>query len=326
MDWLRPGALVALLCTGSFLPVSSAAAQGPQGEGEEEASPEAGAPEAASPEDAQAAQQAREHFRTGMEHFEGRRFREAIHEFQLAAALVPSADLWFNIARASEELSDLPSLEQAVEYYRRYLRDRVDPPDRDAVEARIASLEERIEAAREAQLRRPDTGTLRIGVETEGAQVRLDGQPSGETPVPAPISVEPGRHRLDLEREGYVPFRSEVRVEPGVVTTAYADLVPATRYRAVRGRRIFTWITAGLAAAALGTSIGLGVHARSRADEDLSDGRRWAAISDYVLGSALVLGVTSVILYFVEGRAVGTERIGPDDEPLEASRPRPGAF
>ncbi len=81
--------------------------------------------EGASPEDPQAAQRARERFQAGMEHFEAHRYRDAIHEFELAASLVPSADIWFNIARAWEELREF---EPAIEYYQRYLRDRVDPP------------------------------------------------------------------------------------------------------------------------------------------------------------------------------------------------------
>ena len=69
-------------------------------------------------QDADVARRAREEFEQGFAHFEARRFREAIHSFQVAAQLVPSADLWFNIARAHEELGEW---EQAIEHYRRYL-------------------------------------------------------------------------------------------------------------------------------------------------------------------------------------------------------------
>src|SRR5690606_9604956 len=66
---------------------------------EPEAAPETGA----SPENLEATQRAREHFMAGVEHFSAHRYREAIRAFSLAAQLVPSADLWFNIARAHEE-------------------------------------------------------------------------------------------------------------------------------------------------------------------------------------------------------------------------------
>ncbi|MCB9603493.1 MAG: PEGA domain-containing protein [Sandaracinus sp.] len=265
----------------------------------------------AAPEDAEAARVARERFREGMGHFEARRFREAIHAFQLAAQAVPSADLWFNIARAYEELHDPVSLAEAVEHYRMYLRDRVDPPDREAVEQRIASLEERVEAARQASLSAPSTGTLRVDGTVEGATVTLDERPAGETPVAAPLTVSPGAHALELSREGFLPFRAEVDVQAGSVTAAYARLSPATEYRSVRGRRIWTWVLTGLAAAGLGASLGLGVHARSEAQTDLAEGRRWAAFSDYALGGAITLGVAAFVVGLFEGRSLGTERVTP---------------
>ena len=286
--------------------------------------------EAARPESAEAAARARTHFTEGMEHFEARRFREAIHAFQLAASIVPSADLWFNIARSYEELNDEPSLRQAIEFYQRYLRDRVDPPDRAQVEAKIALLEERAESARQARLSRPTTGTLRISSTVDGAQVSVDEDAIGESPVATPVTLDEGTHRVEVEREGYIPFRGDVRIAPGVASAAYADLTPATRYRAVRGKRIFTWIVGGLAVAGVATSVALGAVARGMTrgsdvtPEDYADARDMSAISDYVLGASLALAVGAIILYFVEGRAIGTERIGVDEE--ASHRVAPTAF
>ncbi|MBO6938843.1 MAG: PEGA domain-containing protein [Deltaproteobacteria bacterium] len=280
--------------------------------------------EVGSPEDADSARRAREHFLSGMEHFEAHRYRPAIHDFELAAELVPSADLWFNIARSHEELGEY---EPAIEHYRRYLRDRVDPPDKAQVEQRIASLEQQAEAARQAANQRPTTGTLRVTANMEGVDVQLDDRSIGQTPLTTPISLEPGRHRLRLEREGYVPFRSEVRVEAGLVTAAYADMVPATRYRAIRGKRIATWIVGGLAIAGIGTAIGLWGHARGlAADGNYEEARDWGRYSDFAWGGAALLAVTAAILYFVEGRAVGTERVEEPPPAETASRDRATAF
>lgn len=269
------------------------------------------APEENTPENRSAVEQAREHYRAGMTRFDAHDYRSAIAEFHLAARLVPSADLWFNIARAHEEVGELLP---AVDHYQLYLRDRVDPPDREAVEARIASLRQRAEEARLAAERAPTTGTLRLSSNMEGARVRLDGRDIGRSPLTEPMELAPGRHELALELDGYLPFRSTVRLEAGLTTAAYADLQPATGYRAVRGRRLWTWIAGGLAVAGGGAAIGLGVHAAGLRDENLTDARRWAGYSDIALGSAVVMALTSVILYFVEGRAVETERFeGPED-------------
>lgn len=263
-----------------------------------------------SPEDVEATQSASEHFRAGMQHFQERAFREAIREFEIAAGLVPSADLWFNIARAHEELSEY---ERAVEHYRRYLRDRVDPPDRAQIEAHIEALEERAEAARLARRTSPTTGTLRVRTSEAGAAIRVADDQVGSAPVEMPLSLEPGRHRLDIEQPGFVPFRSEVRIEAGVTTGAYAELVPATEYRAIRGRRIWTWVVGGLAVAGAATAVGLGARAQAlQNDEDFAGARDWAAYSDYTLGTSIVLAVGALVLFFVEGRSVGTERVAPD--------------
>lgn len=272
--------------------------------------------DAPAPEDLAATREARAHFQAGVEHFSAHRYREAIRAFSLAAQQVPSADLWFNIARAHEELSEY---DEATDYYQRYLRDRVDPPDRARVEAHIVDLQARAEAQREARRTAPTTGTLRLSVNREGATVELDGEDAGDAPWPRELA--PGRHTLDVDREGYIPFRSEVTIEAGVPTAAYADLTPETRYRSIQGERIFTWIAWGLGAAALGVSIGLGIEAGSRQD-DLPSARTWAAYSDGLLGAAIGLGVVGLILWFVEGRSVGTERVTVDDEGAITTRVR----
>lgn len=257
-----------------------------------------------------------------MTFYSARQFRRAIEAFTLAAGLVPSADLWFNIARSHEELDEH---DRAIEFYERYLRDRVDPPDREAVEARIVTLRERAEAARLARRNLPTTGTVRISANQEDAQVQVDGEQVGRTPVAEALELTPGRHALTLEAPGHIPFRSSVRVEAGVTTGAYADLTPRTEYRSIRGRRVVTWIAAGLAAGGVATAVGFGVRARSFRDDAFAsppgpmqdgltrDARDRARYSDIATGITLGLALTAVVLYFIEGRAIGTERVTPTE-------------
>ena len=261
----------------------------------------------AAPENAEATRQAREHFEAGMAHFDGRRFREAIREFELASQLVPSADLWFNIARAHEELSEY---DPAIEQYRRYLRDRVDPPDRERVESRIHALEERAEAARAARRTAPTTGTLRVRASVDGASVSLDGNEIGRSPIEMPLSLSPGGHRLAVHQGGYVPFESEVQIQPGVTTAAYADLEPAIEFQADRATPIFAWIVGGLSVVSLGASTFFGIRAAGRAsDGDYPGAQDTALTSDRLLGAGIGLAVTALVLYFIESRSVGTERV-----------------
>jgi len=268
--------------------------------------------------------QARQHFSAGMGHFRDREFRPAIHEFELAATLVPSADLWFNIARAHEELGDYAD---AIEFYQRYLRDRVDPPDADHVQATITRLRAEAEASRLAADQRPTTGILRLRVSEPGAAIQVDHEAAGQSPMDVPMALEPGSHPVELTRDGYVPFRASVDIERGVTSAAFAQLQPETRYRAIRGRRLFTWIVGGLAVASTGLSVGLGVRAASLEADGDPNASNFARSSDYALGGAMALGVAALILYFVEGRSVGTERIGPGTGGAASqARARPSAL
>ncbi|GAB4214268.1 MAG: hypothetical protein OHK0013_38840 [Sandaracinaceae bacterium] len=261
--------------------------------------------------------EARAEFRRGVEHYQAGRYLDAIHSFQVAASLVPSADLWFNIATAYEQLArtrgEVTDFEQAIAHYRRYLTEQVDPPDRAAVEGNIASLTERLEAARAAQTVRASEGILRVRSSEEGATVSIDGEVVGQTPIDQDFRLSPGRHRLEATRPGYLPFRSEVSVDLGLAVTSQVVLEPARIHRSITGSPVFAWVAWGLAAASLGASIGVGVHAASLASTELdlrfdgyADARTWGAISDGLLAGTAGLAVLGIALYFFEGNAVGT--------------------
>jgi tetratricopeptide (TPR) repeat protein len=279
-------------------------------------------------QEADTAARARDEFMAGVAHFQAERYSEAIHSFQVAASLVPSADIWYNIARSYEELArnrgEASDYEQAIEFYRRYLTSRVDPPDRATVEQNIASLEERLEAARQAAQVAPTTGTLRLRSDREGASVRIDDRDLGRTPIADDVTLSPGAHRVRAELDGYVPFVAEVTIAAGTTTSSRIDLVPIHHYRSTHGDRIWTWVSWGLGVAALGASIGIGAWAADQQSHALNpynagaldDARGIAGWSDAALGAAIGCGVLGVVLWFVEGNAVGSERLeGPDDTP-----------
>jgi hypothetical protein len=270
---------------------------------------------------------ARDEFRAGVEHYQAGRYVEAIHSFQVAASLVPSADLWFNIASAYEQLSrgrgEITDFEQAIAHYRRYLTERVDPPDRAAVEGTIAVLTERLEAARAAQTSTATEGTLRIRSEVEGAEVRVDGDVVGQTPIDRELRLAPGRHRLEASRSGYLPYSAEVSVELGLTVTSPIALSPARTHRSITGTPIFAWVAWGLGVASLAGSVVTGVMAQGRipsdmdpclmsrlpsgASEDCYAGARdMGALSDGLLAATAGLAVVGIALYFLEGNAVGT--------------------
>lgn len=264
------------------------------------------APAPSAQEEADRASEARQHFITGLEYYEAERYQDSIAEFEAAAVLVPSADLWFNIARAQEKLHQYGP---AAESYRRYLRDRVDAPDAEPVRAKIAVLEATAEAQREAA-RNPAAGSLVLRADREGAEVRVDGERVGRTPVSAPLAMTPERHRLEIAQDGNIPFRADVQIEPGMTTDARVTLAPLTEYRTLGRRRIATWVLAAVAAGSLGAAIGLGVRAKQIYDDgDLDSARRWARYSDYGTAGVITFGVGATVAFFLEGRSTRTEKV-----------------
>lgn len=293
-------------------------AMGSAAQAQEERAPEAPG-EGAAHLDADTARRARTEYEAGVAHYRDGRFREAIRSFQVAASLTPSADLSYNIARAYEELGrregNAADWDEAISYYRRYLSDAVDPPDRSDVEAHIAELAASADAARRAALARPTVGTLHVRADRDGARVHVGDIDAGTTPLDAPLELAPGRYRLAADLPGFVPYRGEVTVEAGVRTSAVVRFTPSTNYAATLGTPVFAWVSFGLAGAGLVGSIILGALAASEQSaalqpldmDRLNEARGLAGWSDAALGAGIGFAALGVILYFAESAAVGTE-------------------
>jgi tetratricopeptide (TPR) repeat protein len=113
---------------------------------------------------ADALQEAKDHYDRGMAHYELGEFAAAVDEFKLAYASSQAPGLLFNLAQASRLNKDY---EQALHFYRAYLRVRPDAANREDVEKRIAEIEPIVEVRRKAEVeqlsavsRQPSAPTL----------------------------------------------------------------------------------------------------------------------------------------------------------------------
>ena len=169
-------------------------------------------------------------------------------------------------------------------------------------------------------------GQLSINTNPAGARVLIDGQPVGRTPV-VEASAKVGTREVSVEMQGYTEQVHQVVVTAGaparldvtlvaIEAASPADPGEGQAPRRPR-RRLWTWIAAGSAVAAAAAGIGLGASAMSDHEEyetlTAADGQRLdeleASMDDKILtanimfGVAGALAVTSVVLFFVEGRS-----------------------
>ncbi len=247
--------------------------------------------------------EAQRHITEGFQRFRQRDYSGAIHEFELANAAVPTPELWFNIARAREMLTDYRG---AVDDLRRYLRDKVDPPDRVQVERHIAELERLDEIRRASQARQAVGQTLRVEVEGDAAAstVSLDGQAQQAAALTTPTATTEGVHRVEVTRPGMQPWVARVRVRPGEAAAVFANPARATVYRTRAAPHIASAVLGGLGLVALGVS---GYFAVSAATEDCAGcNAQWEAAhrSDIFLGTGAALAVGAAVAFFIE-RASG---------------------
>ncbi len=269
--------------------------------------------------------QARKAYAEGQRLFRAGRFEEAEVAFLRAYEHVPNPVVWVSVAEARARHGNVPG---AIEAYERYLKERPDAPDKDAISKKLEEL-------------RATPGRLRVASEPAGAAIALDGRETGEQ-TPAELEVPAGEHELTLRREGFDAASQRVTLAPGErkdlqVTLQAAEPEPAEPAEARDGEpdalgdgeplvseedstesepaepepaaatpSTAVWVAAGLSAAALVGGTVLGFMALSEESsfqerpsiETADRGERFALFADASFGVAAVAGVTALVLHF----------------------------
>lgn len=238
---------------------------------------------------------AKRRFDRGREHFSARRYRDAIHAFELAYAMWPAPDLLFNIGRAYEELGDAAS---AVSYFERYLRDAINAPDAAEVRARVALLERRLEQAEAHREKGRRRGALRLVGTPPDARVWLDGSPNGPIAHGDSLFLPSGDHRLRVtEQDGSNLREAIVQVRPGETTTAlFGEDAKAPLVDRRRGPSGLVLSGAVLSVACFaGTATIAAVAATHEGPTP-----RMSLGADVLLGTGLLTALVSTVVYFAE--------------------------
>jgi hypothetical protein len=244
--------------------------------------------------------------------------------FEDAYRTMPNAVVLLKIADCKQKLNDYPG---AVEILEKYLVERRDPPDRAAVEDRIAEMR-----------RKP--GTLSLRSAPSGASIWVDGQDSALV-TPSDVELPPGEHKLALKLPPYSPTEQTIIVEfgskkeleltlsqpppaapPSPVAPPNSTLQPEDTGTGPWHPNAGFWVAVGATAAGAAVTTVFGVVALNKhsdyekhpTKQIADDGERAAIISDIGLGVTVAGAVTATVLYFTTGRRKHSEQgfsVGP---------------
>jgi hypothetical protein len=267
-----------------------------------------GTPPAAGQSDVE---RARVHYDRGIQLFNEENYDAALFEFERAYELAPSYKILYNMARIQRQLNNYAA---ALQNFRRYLAEGGNNiPD-----------ERKKEVDREIEMLKPRVATIDIKANVDGADVYLDDSPLctgtqtgcvGKSPLPAPITVNPGRRKVTAQKSGYAPGTAVVRVVGSDAVTAKVDLAPLAEVDrsadpAAKTRAIVGWSATGAFAVAGAVTgvFALNAQSKLKTDRDApeqdpavlsNDSRKVKSLSlaaDVLGGVAVLAGLVSTYL------------------------------
>lgn len=230
-------------------------------------------------------------FEKGVEHYEAKRYEEALEAFERVNAMRPSWKLFYNIGQCRAVLKQYG---RAIDAFERYLAqggDEVTSSRKDEILEELRRLKELV-------------GNLEVEA-PEGATVFVDGEDRGKAPLPGKIRLAVGvNHEVVVKMDGEVLLEREVRVGGGEsvvveVSSEVEKVVEEPEGEAIDGEEpskvlpVLSGVSAGLAVVAGGLATGFWVAAGKRDDvfqernEMLANGEIGADDDIDVIGAAI---------------------------------------
>jgi len=202
--------------------------------------------------------EAGKHFQRGVTMYNEADYRAALVEFRRAYETAPNAAVLYNIGQTYYQLQNYAA---ALVALGRYLTESgPNASHRREVETTVETLQSRV-------------GKVAITTSLPGADVTVDDELVGKTPLDEPVLVSIGRRKITALRDGRVTETRFVDVAAG--DTVNVALAAGTRNEALTttpktsGKSSLTlgWaITGGLGALWIGTAVGAYVESRSLQD------------------------------------------------------------
>jgi hypothetical protein len=145
----------------------------------------------AAPAGAGGVDDARAHYKRGVELFAEQNYSAALVEFRRAYEIAPNFSVLYNIAQIHYQLRDYAEAYRTFQSYMTEGGNKVPPPRRAEVERDMAFLKDRV-------------GYVEVVSDAAGAEVTVDGVSAGKIPLKDPIIVSAGRRRIELLRSDRV--------------------------------------------------------------------------------------------------------------------------
>ena len=209
--------------------------------------------------------EAQAEFERGVARFESGDLAEALEAFQRAYEIEPHPHLFYNIGVVQLEMGDHAGAMRSLTRYLGEGGDSVTAKRRTEVEGRLEWLARRV-------------GRLTVRCNVEGAEVTVDGESVGTSPLQDPIILNPGTRRVQVSAPGYTPSEQPIIIAGGQELVLETKLVEQSapqpiqqdtpRPPIIRRLEISTYVLLGLTVAAGVGTIVTGVFAL-RADDEL---------------------------------------------------------
>jgi hypothetical protein len=148
--------------------------------------------------------------REGARAYQGGDYATALARFQEAYAVFPSPRLLFNLGQSYGRAGRYV---EATESFERFL-----------ATAGNAPASARSEAERSLEQMRDKVAHLEVAANVAAAEVWIDGQSRGLTPLPRPVLVAMGAHQVTVQKAGADPFQRRIEVVGGTLARVDAEL------------------------------------------------------------------------------------------------------
>lgn len=245
-------------------------------------------------------------------------YRAALVEFKRAYEIAPSPTVLYNIGQTHFQLQNYAAAYLTLS---RYLSESG------------AGADHKAEVAQTIQLLQARIGKIAITTDVAGAEITIDDEVVGKTPLAAPILVSVGRRRVSVTAPGKLPQTQVIDVAAGdtvrqeIVLQAPTDLTPApvvtTTKPAGRSDFVMTaWIaTGGLAVGTIAMGVlawrasnqlddlrGMYPVSRDALDNQADKVRNYSYVADGFGVATILVGTTAVVLTLLRDPPADKER------------------